>query len=94
MYNASSCSQEDRRIHEFVVHLGLYAKALNDGATIARNVSDALMGSDKDGVQYLDFKLQNWKATAIDRYCTSKKELDIVHKDHTVLPFCAHCVSR
>ena len=31
-----------RRIHELVVHLGLYATSL-DGASIAKNVSEALM---------------------------------------------------
>ena len=83
--------KKTRRIHELVVHLGIYAESL-DGASIAKNVSEALMGSDDNGVPNLELKMKNWKATVINRAGTNKRAMDIVHEDNNVRPFSAYCV--
>ena len=85
--------RKTKRVHEFVVHLGLYAESL-DGQTIAKQVIEAIVGNDNEGVKSIGLKLKNWKATAIDRAGTNKRAMDIVHKDHNVHPFSAHCVSH
>ena len=81
------------RIHEFVIHLGLYSESL-DGATIAEHVSETLTRSDTEEVRGLGLKLKHWKCTAIDRAGTNKRAMDIVEEDHGVSPFSAFCVSH
>ena len=62
------------RIHEFVIHLGLYSESL-DGATIAEHVSETLTRSDTEEVRGLGLKLKHWKCTAIDRAGESSSKL-------------------
>lgn len=75
-----------KKIHEFVVHLGLYAESL-DGNTIAKHVTAILLGR-------LSLDLKHWKATSIDRAATNKKAMSILHKDQAIAPFRAYCISH
>ena len=76
----------NRKIFEFVVHLGLYAESL-DGNTIARHVADVLMGGS------LSLQLRNWKATSVDRAATNKRAMTVSHEEQGISPFCAYCTS-
>lgn len=77
----------NRKIYEFVVHLGLYAESL-DGNTIATHVADVLTGG------RLSLQLRHWKATSVDRASTNKRAMTILHNEQGISPFRAYCISH
>jgi hypothetical protein len=77
----------NKKIYEFVVHLGLYAESL-DGNTIAKHVADVLTGG------RLSLQLKHLKATSVDRAATNKRAMTVLHDDHGISPFRAYCVSH
>lgn len=77
----------NRKIYEFVVHLGLYAESL-DGNTIARHIADVLVG------ERLSLQLKHWKATSVDRTATNKRAMTVLHDEQGISPFRAYCISH
>ena len=80
--------RKTKRIHKLVIHIGLDTCSL-DGATIARNVKDTLMGCNDYGVPKFDLRIKHWKANSIDLAGQNKKAMEIMHEDHNVKPFLA-----
>lgn len=82
------------KIHQFVLHLQLYAEAL-DGATIAAHVKEAIEGeincADEDKNPH-GLVMRNLRATAIDRAGTNKTAMDTLHEDEGVKSFEAYCM--
>lgn len=82
------------KIHQIVLHLELYAEAL-DGATVAEHVKASIEGkvdcADEDKNPF-GLLMRMLRATAIDRAQTNKKAMDIIHEDEGIKSFAAFCM--
>jgi hypothetical protein len=82
------------KIHEIVLHLELYAEAL-DGATVAEHVKASIEGKVNcadENKNPFGLLMRMLRATAIDRAETNKKAMNIMHEDKGIKSFAAFCM--
>ena len=72
-------------IHEYVIHLELYAHALS-GENIAHHIEVA--------IAKIKLDVKNWRATMLDRATTNKKACRLMSTKHNVTPLEVWCISH